>query len=635
MSLDRPALSLWHTGARLLGGAQPDPRLSLGGKPSGTRVHGVEWIRAAAPMRGLRIEHVEATPGGSGPNRAFGAGTLTATGANTLTWQAPYESVAGPETTVLPEQTVWVPGVAPTGAVLVTRVLDDALSGAETVVLRPPYHNVIGGDDAVTAGPIKPGDDVIRYAGLVVRNEHTSETVTVKAYRIHYPWLSYVMAGFEALDAAGAMQTIPDGATAPVGVTFVDIAEYANLPPGASVGLWIKRTVIGLVSPVVEIILQLESSAVPYGYHIYGGMTRRGALSSTGYLLQDNGVTVATSATLPITHALTQGTHRVEVLRRNRYDLVSSPRGAHTIVVGAGGEHEQTPPDPPHEAQVYARTQGRALVEAHCVPALMASRPTHWRVYVRLDGTDPDPATDTPVTVAITPGRWNRLQHEIASTLDGTPIRVLVRTAIQTDPELETYVESANTDVLSTTSRWYGPQVRRPRARIEDRHGQALHYAPPASPVWIDPARNVRWAVTDSGVELWADTSLVWVVTPHELRTSYGIQFADLSGAAADTVEIGQWDAAAREIWISVAGQRRMRVDAVARTITVAALDTAGEVTASDAPVPCWPRYDNTVLQVWDGVSGLWETALQLQEDGVLRAAVAVAALGTEAACLA
>jgi hypothetical protein len=80
-----------------------------------------------------------------------------------------------------------------------------------------------------------------------------------------------------------------------------------------------------------------------------------------------------------------------------------------------------------------------------------------WIVYLRTNGTDPDPAIDTP-TYTQTMGKFDgvaRLELFDGSFAEGADVRVIVRARRSGTPN----VDSTNVDVYSVTTTFIGPDA--------------------------------------------------------------------------------------------------------------------------------------------------------------------------------
>jgi hypothetical protein len=78
----------------------------------------------------------------------------------------------------------------------------------------------------------------------------------------------------------------------------------------------------------------------------------------------------------------------------------------------------------------------------------------------------------------------------------------------------------------------------------------------------------------------------------------------------------------ASEIYICVAGVRRVKIDTDTLTITAAAFEALGEISPEDAPVhgPAYCGASTTYLQVYDPVIGRWRSFLTVNSSGTLSA---------------
>lgn len=154
------AVRAYLTGAGTHGGAQADPDASTGGHQSSTRA----MFLSAARGAGLSNITIDFVGGGNGP----GQGTLTATGANALTWAPPGED-AGDAVTIANGETHVVHGEDPGRYVVVTRTSAAALSGSCVVTLADQFGNVLG-MDSVSSAEATSGVELVRLLSL--RNDH-------------------------------------------------------------------------------------------------------------------------------------------------------------------------------------------------------------------------------------------------------------------------------------------------------------------------------------------------------------------------------------------------------------------------------------------------------------------------------
>ena len=156
----------------------------------------------------------------------------------------------------------------------------------------------------------------------------------------------------------------------------------------------------------------------------------------------------------------------------------------------------------------------------------------------------------------------------------------------------------------------------------------------------MDAAKGVYWEVTDSGTRLYADGVLVWNLRydgpgleGNGLYTTFDFREGTVSGTAAALVEFGTWDAGAKEIFIRAGTDRRLKIDVVAKTITVAGLTQITAPVGSLADDPVWERYEETDFQCWNASDEEYVTGMALVAGG-LRMAVDWKQRATEAECL-
>jgi hypothetical protein len=123
----------------------------------------------------------------------------------------------------------------------------------------------------------------------------------------------------------------------------------------------------------------------------------------------------------------------------------------------------------------------------------------------------------------------------------------------------------------------------------------------PDEQVIIDADKGVYWEVTSQGTRLYADGVLIWNLRydgpdmpGNGLYTTFEFREGAVSGTAEELVEIGTWDETAKQIYVSVGGERRMLIDVVAKTITCAQLSQITAPVGSRANVPVWTRYNTS-----------------------------------------
>lgn len=170
----------------------------------------------------------------------------------------------------------------------------------------------------------------------------------------------------------------------------------------------------------------------------------------------------ATFISLPFaTSALAAGhTYSLVVRRRNAWGLVSQNVDAYTFTVNGGGGQTAEPPSAPREISASAAAAGTVRVRARYDYAADGSdQADAFLVYLRSNGTDPDPATDTPTVVAMRKfDGVAKLDHRTSAFTEGTVVKVIVRARRTGSPS----VDSTNSDVYSATATLLGPAAPAP-----------------------------------------------------------------------------------------------------------------------------------------------------------------------------
>ena len=169
-----------------------------------------------------------------------------------------------------------------------------------------------------------------------------------------------------------------------------------------------------------------------------------------------SGAPTATSASLPFSQALSNGTtNYVVVRRRNAYGLVSGNIKYAVFAIGTGTRTDNNPSAPLFaEAYNSPGRGGYVIVRAEYAYAddgdFLADT---WRLYIRTNGTDPVPSSDIPITVSMAYRRaLEHLFRESGAYANATDFRVIVRTYSSL-----TGKESTNTDVLQVAVDAAGP----------------------------------------------------------------------------------------------------------------------------------------------------------------------------------
>ena len=225
-----------------------------------------------------------------------------------------------------------------------------------------------------------------------------------------------------------AIQTIANATTAPTGVTWstaiteatgVSIGDLAAL---AEYGLWVHREIPAGMGGIAEAPIAIRLSYTSLGVmtgpesfeEILGGKhvveedaleryELRVGLDALPDLTADPDETF-TSSPHTSTLTLTPDTeHFLVVSRRNSRDQVSHRLPATRIRLDGSADEIAVAPSAPHAEAFAAGLGGTFTLQAAYYHSLDSaeSRADTWLIYLRTNGTDPDPSIDTPTEVAM------------------------------------------------------------------------------------------------------------------------------------------------------------------------------------------------------------------------------------------
>ena len=638
------------TGAASDGGTQKSHALSLGHYPSYTRADSLV-VRPTGSLRGIVLDFVA---GANGP----GIGALTAIDDDVVAWTPP-GGTQGPSATILngESKVLLGGGLSIYNYVIVRRTSATALSGSLSVQLLDVINNVIGGSNFSEAESTAGAE---HYRALIFENANAGEITLLKV------WLDSTATNtriaFET-PTAGALTdkrsagetSIPTGLTWSSGTTSGTGLSLASLAAGSTVGLWIERavtpgaTAAALLSTIIRYEFVLGGTTYTCALR---GVNRRAATHNaygvwyaTGADPDQEAAPTETAASLPATlaGAFADGfTYHLATRLRNKYGLWGPAIVPTQVIVETGGDVLAVPPVAPENIVVTPTGDGKIIVQALYLPntegstqaAIDAKRAVTWLVYVSADGTPADPATDTPVEMAMDVLDSNEPEIlewiSTATYLEGTPISVLVRTR-RVDDTVEDR-DSANTATTETTAIYAGP------VRVNGKATLGTAYAVQQAPAtftraneFINVPNNIYWQWTEGGLKLWAGTVLVFHlrydssgdIPTNGFWTTFGfVQDATISGAQTGAIEMGTWSGVAKDLWIAVNGQRVMRIDVLNSVIRAAAIQAIGVPVTSRGPDPVWGMYAYSAFQVWDPNNSDYNTAMTVGTNGILRLGV-------------
>lgn len=165
------ALRFFHTGAANHADAQTDPDASIGTHHSSTEAAAIT-ATDTTPNLGSTPITINRVAGRNGT----GNGTLTATGADTVTWTPPGGS-AGAVVTILNGETRQIPGSDANKYVVITRDSATGMTSSTVVAIIYNKPNVFGVDD-ISTSESSAGDD--EYRCVSIENLGTADVKNIK-----------------------------------------------------------------------------------------------------------------------------------------------------------------------------------------------------------------------------------------------------------------------------------------------------------------------------------------------------------------------------------------------------------------------------------------------------------------------
>lgn len=639
------ALHWLHTGAAVADGTQRDAAACLGGLRSVSRVPCMTIHRPSA-LANIRVDHI-------GGALVAGTGMIEVSDTDTVKYTPP-NGTQGAGVSIAQGATVMVPDDSGDSHVVLSRLASGELGGAEALGQVDTLNNAIGGG-SFSAAEATSGAN--HYRGLILQNKHSADGMTGLTV-----WLDSGMGATVAVASetvsSDAIQTIADESTAPTGRTWeTGTTEGTGLVLGAvaagsGVGLWIRTTIAASAAAAAKVDVVLHYSYTISGTKYTGSVRGLHHVENTNaapyelYLETSEpdpaaDTAVATSADGDFDYAtggLTVGTYYWGVWRRNAYGLLSPASDIQRLEIDSGGNEIGTPPIGPELIQITATADGAFLVEAEYLPtqegdsqaAALAQRADTWLIYASYNGTDPDPATDTPIEVAMAHSDLypELLSYTTATQMDQAPGRFIVRTR-RTDGG-DTY-DSEDSTIATGTAEKLGPGRTAGSLLVGRDHGVPLspETSPGASTVWIDQPNNIYWDIDDGDVSLYADSVLVWrrldVEATQILYVPSGFDLVSGGSTAAgssDVVEVLSWTAGDKRLSLNANGTRVVEIDVTNMTITAPRWRFSEAVEDTSADDPAWPRYMDSLFVSYDPPRETFEAYAMVETDGDTRIAV-------------
>lgn len=459
------------------------------------------------------------------------------------------------------------------------------------------------------------------------------------------------------IQAVATSTTAPSGITWSTGITSATGLTLATLSAWQSYGLWIHRQIPAGATASHRIENAINLSYVVAGVTYTSTISGLYAMADTALALyrlyagEDASPTfaspVATSATLPLTHALAApgaGTrdYRLVCRYRNAYGLESFNLFERSIKINAAGAQVNSPLSEPDGVTLTAKSGGYVDLDATYYGSRDDTPGDTWRVYATTTGADPvvgvTSYTDYPmrnsgngVGVSTVRSMWGGQTYVLSRRLGpyawGTDLRVLVRAVRSSDSAV-----SSNTTATQLTVVTDSPApVAWPEMFAGDEAGVQQTGAYVDTTTTIHAGSNTRIRQLPGESQFLCGSTLIWRATWTE--STRGILYVPNGWALVE--DDTAWGAGAGDIeyvagppvviYLNVGGTRRAKIDVTNLTISAAEFGL-GDVALTDCVSDGAYAATGTQLlfQVWDGILGRWRACVALSSAGRLSTMPAV-----------
>lgn len=454
--------------------------------------------------------------------------------------------------------------------------------------------------------------------------------------------ISGLRVALEAPSADGVIQSVASTTTAPTAVTFGLVVDFdfnptqVTLAPLGNYGVWFRRSTpagmtVNLAQETRFAITVAPDTEIQVYRYLYRVM---GDVSANWYIGEDQmpDFTAAPATTFPpdASYALTppvSGTKTYWVVLRwvDSYGHESYNTFPHKFTINAAGTLLGAFTSAPYDIDVRETASGYVRVRAKYATGVDPTDADKFRIYVTTTGADPDPGTDTPTEYTMSIGQGTSGARVLDETLGpydfAADVRVLVCAYNSTLLD-----ESVNRTASQITISTVAPAPPGASSAGTDASGYTSGKQFDEVLTTVDAGTNTYWRTLPGITELWVGSTLVFrAITSGlnqiTLHTPAALAFTNgtVSGTGtANPVEV----VSATELYLCVAGQRKVKIDLTAMTVTADSFDASGSVQPGDKPIHgpamCCPDY--TAYQIYDALLGRWRSFLCVTSAGVFSA---------------
>lgn len=465
--------------------------------------------------------------------------------------------------------------------------------------------------------------------------------------------------GLETPDANGRIQEIANTSTAPSGVTFYKpVTEAAaltlsTLAAGAVHGLWIwlHKGGAGGSNPAIQIKINRKNTinAVTYSDVLYaryrtGGTPAFYSLYAGVDALPDfTAAATATSTTSPITYALTPpgaGTreYRLAVRYTDAYGLQSVNQDVNSITIDSTGAVATSDLQIPVGVTLTDKSGGVVNVKATYYKGVDTTNADYWKIYYRVNGTDPVPASDSPITEAMTtdyafPNTFV-LDYDFPTQEYGTDLRVIVRAYRSSDTKVSN--NTTATTIIVGTALPLQPASR--AVTLGSAWGVDLATIAYDSTYTIPGTSSLAYIKSLLGeTQFWFNSEMVLRIVFDSTYTegnrcyilnSWALLNTTQGAAGAATwYEVLSWTGGDKRVSVNVNSTRQLIFDVTNKNIICGEFQFPGASALSGHPNPTngvWSNSTATMFHVLDAASGTWKPWSKVTSGGVWDVQVAI-----------
>lgn len=435
------------------------------------------------------------------------------------------------------------------------------------------------------------------------------------------------------------IQVIANGTTAPTGRTWsTDITSaaglsIANLYPGDNEGIWIHRH----VPSDATASLRMENAIVfEFGGFTerYSGLYRVSRVTELyNHYLGTNAFPDFTSisgshTSLPFTVALAPpvsgvNEYQLAVRHVDTYGVSALNVYPHPFKINPAGALVGSSISEPYSVTLTDEASGYVRLRARYAMGVDSSVADYFRYYLRVDGTDPVPGSDTPVAVAMRIGQGLSGDRVLDVLLGPYAFSTIVKVVVHSYRSGDT-TESINTTVLSATVATVAPPVpgdavigmvgTRIYGGVKTIVPDIVYLNAPTNTVYFKQLPNSTALWNADGLILRGVVGGVNGTTLFTLAAGWVFNDVAVSGTGvAGAVEVAD----AHTLYLCVGGQRVAKIDTTAQVISCAGHSFFGVITGdapSTGPTVSAPTY--VALQVFDDAAGVWRSFLAVDSAG-------------------